>query len=189
MFRRLALKTMAIFMALAPISSTYAYSDIQPMRDWVPWPFGQELAFPWDDIQGLWLAEGEGFAAYFSLRVTVEKEAGVRILKIKQLDAATCKTVATGVGIEQDSVVRAQMTAREGRTFRVSFRAFDPDVSPEPMLPGAFRKHNNVMVLSVSSFDGYESRLNTQSEYVQISKKSKGLTMKECISAVENDKK
>lgn len=189
MFRKVALKTMALLVALSPLASVYAYENVRPMRDWVPWPFGRELEFPWGDIQGLWKAQGEGFATYFSLRVTVEKEAGVRILKIKQLDVATCRTVSTGVGIEQDSIVRAQMTAKEGRTFRVSFRAFDLEDSPEPLLPGMFRKTDNVMVLSVSDVGTGRSAVDGSTEYVQISKQSNGLTVKDCMAVVEKNKK
>lgn len=188
MLRGLVLKAVIGISLIAPSMgwAKVTYEAIAPMGgDWVPWPFGAEQAFPWKDIQGLWKAEGEDFTAMYSLRVVVEKDAGIRILKIKQLDPNTCKIVAAGVGTEEGMIVRAMMTGKEGVTFRVTFRAFDIADSPEPLIPGISRNPHDVIVLSISTFDSGQG----DAKFVQISKQSKLISSKECLELLEKDKK
>lgn len=187
MFRRIFL---VIFSALVGISTltsvSFADSKSSPMGgDWVPWPFGLEQDFPWADMQGLWKAEGPNYSAYFSLRVVADRGAGVKILRIRQLDGGTCRLVSAGVGVEQDSIVRAQMTGKEGNTFLITFRAFNVEDSPEPLLPGLERKTKDILLLSISTFGGDSLAGN----HMQIVKVSSGIMNNDCLNFLEKNKK
>lgn len=72
------------------------------------WPWGKEVEFPWDSIQGVWVAKSfVGLSTYFSFQVA--KNNGRNILKITQYARFTCDLIAQGVGYEAQRVVKAKL--------------------------------------------------------------------------------
>lgn len=158
--------------------STFASPGV--LRDHpVPWPWGLEQPFPWNEIQGMWkIADGADVPmSYFSLKVINSKKSGVKQLIVKQFDADTCDIIASGVGIAVNDVLRAQMTTTEYAsepwvTFRLSIRAFKAEKSPEPPI-GLTRQ---VVVLSMTGLDGNPSK----NLHIQIGKTSQNIFVKDC---------
>lgn len=97
--------------------------------DPIPWPWGMEMPFPWSFVQGVWLVEQSGFKAYFAFRIVKSKE-GLRQLEVRQVDPQNCLLLAQGVGFEANRIVRAQMTARNGVSYRVTLRSFNEKSIP-----------------------------------------------------------
>ncbi|MBK9324504.1 MAG: hypothetical protein IPM97_16425 [Bdellovibrionaceae bacterium] len=96
-----------------------------------PWPWGLEVAFPWNDIQGVWKAEYKGKVYYFGFRRVEERR-----LFITQFDAGQCSTLGSGPGLIRNSsqkYVVAQITLQEtGEVYRVAIYAFAEADSPAP---------------------------------------------------------
>lgn len=121
----------------------------------VPWPWGAEMPFPWTFVQGVWLAEYDEFRSFYVFRVVKQKD-GLNQLEVKQIDPATCEEVASGVGFDQGTVVRAQMTGRTGGgTYRIALRSFHEKAVRGPV--GVPPVHNQYMVLSVIPFDSVKT--------------------------------
>jgi hypothetical protein len=162
-------------------------SSYQPMRgpgdDFTPWPSRLIRPFPWDDVQGLWMVEDtkSGDTWYFALkrlRVTPTCE---RPLQVSQIDGSTCRVTATGVGYDRNRVVRAQMTTRTGKTFRVAFTAFR--VEDAPIVPIQGKIHiDSVVVLSMADVD---SPLQSEVHHMQIVKVSNYLDLSACSDEIK----
>lgn len=153
-------------------------SDNRP----VPWPWAMAQPFPWTDIQGLWKVEQGDFTSYFALKVVRQKSTGVRQLQVKQFDGDTCKVISTGVGIERNQRVLAQMTSRAGTTYRVQLTAFnEKDVSVTPV-KGTIPTQG-VMVLSLGQFENNKGPV--EMVHMQIMKISALLTQRVCIEDVK----
>lgn len=129
---------------------------LEPTKDdFVPWPWGLEMPFPWSFVQGVWNAQKGEFKSYFSFRVVQPAQHGfLRKLEVRQIDPLTCEVLAEGVGFETDRVVRAQMTTVEGLSFRVTLRAFHEKSIPFSLDLKPI--NNQYMVLSVYPFDAVE---------------------------------
>ena len=122
-----------------------------PGDDPVPWPWGSEMPFPWPFVQGFWMAEKGGYRSYFSFRIVKDKNS-LRQLEVEQIDPSTCESVARGVGVESNNIVRAQMTAVNGQIYRLSVRSFS-----EKSVPSTMVSHRPIygqyVVLSLFPFD------------------------------------
>lgn len=84
-----------------------------------PWPFGLEQPFPWRRIDGVWFAEMNGCRHYFVFKTTTNGR-NVRRLKINQVDSVSCKSVAEGLGVQEEdneNVVSASMVSANGPIF------------------------------------------------------------------------
>ena len=127
---------------------------VMPASDdrWVPWPWTLAQPFPWGDIQGFWKVEQNEFVSYFAFKVVREKSTGIRQLQVTQYDGETCRVISTGVGIERNQKVLAQMTSRGGITYRVQLTSFDEKDSPIPPLRSNIPVPS-VMVLSMGTLD------------------------------------
>lgn len=153
-------------------------SDNRP----VPWPWTLAQPFPWTDIQGLWKVDNGDFVSYFALKVVRLKSTGLRQLQVKQYDGETCKVLATGVGLERNQRVFAQMTSRAGDTYRVQLTAFSEKDAPVVPLKGNLPTQR-VMVLSMGTLD---SQLSEQMVHIQIVKISSHMNQKICMEDVKN---
>lgn len=160
-----------------------AEEHVMPASDdrWVPWPWTLAQPFPWADIQGLWKVEQGDFTSYFAFKVVREKTTGLRQLQVKQFDGDTCKVIATGVGIERNQKVLAQMTSKGGTTYRVQLTAFSEKDSPIPPLRGNVPTQG-VMVLSMGNLDG---KGDQGMIHMQIMKISAYLAQRVCIEDVK----
>jgi hypothetical protein len=171
-------------LAIPSQSMAFAYADqdydehVMPANDrWVPWPWSSRQPFPWADIQGLWKVEQDDFVSYFSFKIVSQKNTGIRQLQVKQFDGDSCKVLATGVGIETDKKILAQMTSKGGIIYRVELTAFKEKDSPVPPLRGGMRTEG-VMVLSMSTFD------TPDQFHMQIMKISPAVTQKFCFDDI-----
>lgn len=122
-----------------------------------PWPWGFEIKFPWDDIQGIWRVEKGDTVLYFSFRRVQAKR-----IKIKQFDITTCNVVGTGQGLEKDRTIVAQIHNNYvDETYNLTIYAFDEKDSPEPpMLSDADSDH--VIVARINSLDHMEPEFAAQ---------------------------
>lgn len=156
---------------------------IMPVSDdrWVPWPMHLAQPFPWNDIQGLWKAEQGEYSSYFALKIVRQKSTGHRQLQVKQFDGDTCRVLATGVGLERNEKVFAQMTSKGGVTYRVQLTAFNKKDAPLPPLRGLIPT-DSVMLLSIGTL---EPKAETDMFHMQIMKVSAFLTQKVCIEDVK----
>lgn len=124
-----------------------AHTDDNP----VPWPWGAEMPFPWSFVQGVWMVEQGEFRSYFVIRV-VKQDSGVNQLIVQQVDPTDCETIATGVGYEQNRIVRAVMSlGAGGGAYRITLRSFNArsingKVSAKPV-------NNQYVVLSIVPWD------------------------------------
>ncbi len=171
-----------LIIGLVLVLSQAALAKNATLRDRpVPWPWGLEQPFPWNDIQGMWkIADDAGVPmSYFTFKVVGGKKTGIKQLVVQQMDAYTCDVIARGVGIELNDVLRAQMTTTEfaaepSVTFRLSIRAFKVEKSPEPPI-GILT--NQVMVLLMTDLD----RDPSKNLHIQIGKTSAKLDIKDCL--------
>ncbi|WII72660.1 hypothetical protein QJS83_02100 [Bdellovibrio sp. 22V] len=186
MLRSILLATLMILSSLTLPTSAYAQPDeehVMPASDdrWVPWPWTLAQPFPWGDIQGLWKVEQGDFVSYFALKVVRQKSTGIRQLQVKQFDGDTCRVLATGVGIERNQKVLAQMTSKGGTTYRVELTAFSEKDSPIPPLKSNVPVHA-VMVLSMGALDNHKI---DDMVHMQIMKISAHLTQRVCIEDIK----
>ncbi len=173
---------LSVLLVLMSFIAASAHASSSTLHDHpVPWPWGLEQPFPWNDIQGMWkIADDAGVPmSYFTFKVVSGKKSGIKQLVVQQMDAATCEVIAKGVGIELNDVLRAQMTTTENAiepwvTFRLSIRAFKVAASPEPPI-GIVT--SQVMVLSMTDLD----RNPSKNLHVQIGKTSTKLAIKACL--------
>lgn len=144
----------------------------------VPWPWGLEQPFPWPDIQGIWKVVDADFTSYFALKVVRVKATGERQLIVRQIDADSCKVVATGVGYDLQRVVRAQMTSvQSGVAYRIALRAFSEKDSPKPAMGKLVT--SQIVVLSLMDVD---AKPESQPVHFQLGKISSTLDMKTCAA-------
>ncbi len=133
------------------VSSSDAQTD-----DFVPYPWGMELPFPWVKVQGLWSANVGNLQAYYTFEVVRQNELSEKQLLIKQYDLKTCDILAIGVGIENDhKTIWAHMkVASKAQSYRLGLRNFSADKLPKN-LPN---DDGRVMVMSVSAIGSLKLR-------------------------------
>lgn len=115
--------------------------------DWVPWPLGKELPFPWNAIQGVWKTYETETPSLLILKPFQNRKGNGHQLQIRHIDAKTCKTIAAGLAIESDRVVTGQMTGPNGLVYRISLRAFSEEDARRDSLD-RLDKLNDVMAAS-----------------------------------------
>lgn len=185
MLRRILLSTLIVLSSLMMTGRAFAVieENVMPASDdrWVPWPFHLAQPFPWQAIQGLWKVEQGDFTSYFALKVVREKATGLRQLQVKQYDGDSCRIIATGVGLERNQRVLAQMTVRGGDTYRFQLTAFNEKDSPLPPLRGSIPTQG-VMLLSMGPLN---DNAPADMIHLQIMKISDHLTQKFCIEDIK----
>ena len=183
MLRSLLLVSMITFSAAFSYSATVEEEHIMPVNDdmWVPWPMHLAQPFPWKDIHGLWRAEQGEFSSYFALKIVRQKSTGHRQLQVKQFDGDTCRVLATGVGLERNQKVFAQMTSKGGVVYRVQLTAFNKKDVPKNV-PTRFGKiqTEEALLLSIGSLEPKGELFN-----MQITKVSDLLTQRVCIEDIK----
>lgn len=98
------------------------------------WPWGSEIPFPWKGIQGVWVAEIDGCASYFTFKVVKNEGETDRILRVFQVNPVTCAVLAKGVGYGENKVVTAVMvkSAPKRGSYELKVHAFkEVDVKSE----------------------------------------------------------
>lgn len=121
-----AILMMAGFSANAAVNNlscrpTEGYS---PEGGVVVWPWGQEILFPWNGIQGVWQVSEVSCSKLYIFKVIRQSATGEKIMSVTEYDPTVCKVSATGKGVEsRKGVVRAIMTNRMG-SFELTIHAF-----------------------------------------------------------------
>jgi hypothetical protein len=82
----------------------------------VPFPLSITLPFPWGNIEGMWKVVADNVEILFSFNVQTDLN-GHQYLRVLQIDSASGKIIAEGVGIgvETDKLVRAAMTSKTAK--------------------------------------------------------------------------
>jgi hypothetical protein len=101
--------------------------------DLVPWPWGNEVKFPWARIQGVWAPLSNDCNSNFVFKVGKLTDAGDRFIQITQYDPRTCQKLASGAGYENDRVIYASMTNGTA-SFYLTIRAFDTSVLKDELM-------------------------------------------------------
>lgn len=143
--------TAALFTVLAFMAGGYcgqAFSHVNPDYDTfgdddvLPWPWGTECPFPWDDIEGVWKAskpaassEGEKFKGpgillntYYEFEVTNMSTYETKLVQITKFNEKG-QVIGTGRGYSHphQKIVRAVIVAAQGvnmANHRVIVRAY-----------------------------------------------------------------
>ncbi|MGE0632232.1 MAG: hypothetical protein AB7O96_07475 [Pseudobdellovibrionaceae bacterium] len=113
------------------------------------WPWGERVDFPWQEIQGQWIAENNLYTTLFNFSVTRIEDSGERILNVVQLNPHKPNQIlARGVGYETDKkIVRAMMKIEDTSShYRIYVHAYTKKEKPTDQVgPGEVIK-----VLSIS---------------------------------------
>lgn len=112
-----------------------------------PWPWGFEVKFPWDDVQGIWRIQKDDMVLYFSFRRVQAKR-----IKIKQIDITTCQVIGTGQGLERGNTIVAQIrNTYSEETYNLTIYAFNEEDLDSPVLSPVGSEH--VIVARINSLD------------------------------------
>lgn len=151
--------------------------------DYTPWPSSIIRPFPWDDVQGIWKVEDRvtGDIWYFALKRLKMTPSCQRPLQVRQIEGESCKVIATGVGFDRNKVIRAQMTDKDGKTFRLAFTAFNEEDAPIVPVEGKIHV-DSVVVLSIANVD---SPLYSDVRHLQIVKVSNTLDLRACTQDIK----
>lgn len=109
------------------ISQVIKQCDQGPYGGVNPWPWkfeqpwGHELPFPWDDIQGIWSGTIDGENIVFSFEKT-DFGRGDHRIRVKQLAPNTMQEIASGLGTEKNRVVKAVVTGGRDKYYRMTVR-------------------------------------------------------------------
>ncbi len=125
---------LAILMVGVVSTTSYANSEMMCLKEsgikggeGIPWPWGNEIIFPWARIQGVWAPIGDGCGAYFIFKVGRVSQDGTRFIRIQQYNPVTCEKIAEGAGYEYKRVITASMVGG-GKVYNLTIRAFDDSV-------------------------------------------------------------
>ena len=144
-----------------------------------PWPWGQEIEFPWKGTSGVWKTTQDGVTTYFKFKVKKKRSTQKNFLEIEQFDPETCVTLAKGSGVENAKAITAHMIGPNG-TYRLRIVAFEDENSPAQE-QSKILKPDAVMVMSISEkLKGEETVSDMELEKVQ------SLTAYKCSATKKN---
>ncbi len=100
------------------------FGTMEPLGE-VPFPFGDEVPFPWASIEGTYYAESKEYDAYFSFEVAYE--GNEPYLRVFHHESRNGKLFGEGGGFTQtdNRIVRAAMRSKSGLSYMVFIRAFN----------------------------------------------------------------
>ena len=130
------------------------------------WPWGSEMPFPWNGIKGTWVAQGEGASTYFTFK-KVRMPDGGNQLQVKQYETSTCKLLASGVGYEEDRVVKAVLLTRSV-AFELTVHVFRQSdlISADSHFVQKAESTKTVTVMSMASLADANQRLTIELQKV-----------------------
>ena len=124
--------------------------------DFVPIPWGKELPILMQTLPGTWLLKigRQTSASYFTFQV-VNTLAPNKMLYIKQVDAATCRVLGSGVANQFDSkIIYATLRSNVNRqVYRINFRNYDVNSFVKNTLP---TQDGHVMLMSIAPINSTE---------------------------------
>ena len=90
----------------------------------IPWPWGSELDFPWESIEGTWRPVRSDCDSYFVVQATHKSAIrGAQVMRVTQFDHDTCERISWGVGTERERVLHVSMKDVRG-TYGLTIRSF-----------------------------------------------------------------
>lgn len=134
--------------------------------DSVPWPWGNEIDLPWDNMDGIWRVVKSNCDSYFAFVPTKRKvSAGTHLTQVTQYDANTCEKIAWGYGTDNDRVLRSSMS--NGRqSFSLTVRAFPRTLTQiTPKVSGTIAE-KSVIVLTMYPKRAWDQRISFELEKV-----------------------
>ena len=146
------------FAGTASLSKLFGKAKISEIPDdFVPYPWGYELPFPWSLAQGMWTVKTNHFDSFFTFQVVRERSSNEKQLMIRQYDPSDCTEVAAGVGVERSNkIIWAQMKAYNSpNAYRLGLRSFSIENFPKVVLPTT---EGHVMVLSLAQVGSVETK-------------------------------
>lgn len=151
MVRTIKYLQMLLILAVFSLGTVSHAADPMGLRgpgdDTHPWPWGFEVKFPWDDVQGIWRVQKDDKTLFFSFRRVQAKR-----IKIKQIDIDTCNVVGTGQGLERDKTIVAQIRNTDfNETYNLTIYAFNEEDLEPPILSQVGSEH--VIVARINSLD------------------------------------
>ncbi|MES3038964.1 MAG: hypothetical protein V4736_13740 [Bdellovibrionota bacterium] len=103
-------------------------SDIRNLRPSdrpVPFPWGKESEFPWDQVEGTWVVKDKDFETLYTIRVLKDNATKTRKIFTNQYDVETCKKIAIGQGIVDRKTAWVRMAGQDKVPFySLGLRAF-----------------------------------------------------------------
>lgn len=130
-------------------------SPLRPLGkdDFVPWPWGAEVALPWVKLEGVWMTESrdDGFELYILRPISTPQGP---VLVVDLVEAPNCRVRARGIAGAYGRVLRGHMISvdqsKPARPFEM--RVFSRETVRTdlrlPMLDG------NYFLLSLPSLEG-----------------------------------
>jgi hypothetical protein len=110
---------LVLILFLSPIFSTVSFAK-EPDPTW---PWEKELPFPWDNIEGIWGGVHDDETMLFSFEI-IDNTFGNRQIKVKQVNPENMEPLASGLGVENNNVLRAVMVGNAHK-FRMSVRLIE----------------------------------------------------------------
>ncbi|MCB0342893.1 MAG: hypothetical protein H6626_12570 [Pseudobdellovibrionaceae bacterium] len=105
---------LTLFFLAGPPSVASQDSGFVPLEDTLPWPWGTECPFPWQDIEGMWKMRSNVEGSYFEFTVISELEDGSRVFEVTHYNE-DFEIIAAGRGLAPSGkrIVRAAMHSPE----------------------------------------------------------------------------
>lgn len=165
-------------------AAAYSYEPLMRGGGDDPWPWGQEIEFPWKGTSGVWKTTQDGVTTYFKFKVKKKRSTQKNFLEIEQFDPESCVTLAKGSGVENSKAITAHMIGPNG-TYRLRIVAFEEVENGNGSTPAQeqskFLKPDAVMVMSISEkLKGEETVADMELEKVQ------SLTAYKCTATKKN---
>ncbi len=153
--------------------------------DFVPFPFGGELPFPWNITQGVWYVRNSLFESYFVFKYQTTYSHSRPRLYVEQFDVRTCAKLSVGIADEltdSGKILWATMRAqRQYSNYRLGIRAFKSTSFPKDLnIPSI---NGQVLVVTMSSLINPMESLNIMAE-----KKSTGLDIRSVCGGYQSIK-
>ena len=146
--------------------------------DATPWPWGNEIRFPWTRIQGIWAPLALDCNSYFVFKVVKQTANGEKLVRVLQYNPETCEKISEGVGYELSDVIYASMAAGS-QSYDISIRAFDTSVLEDQTSRSgasisfpissvnAYAAAKSVFVVSLYPKFGWDKRTSYQLEKIR----------------------
>lgn len=134
--------------------------------DSVPWPWGNEIELPWEQLDGVWrVAKGDCNSLFAFLPTKRKVSNGTHLTQVIQYDGTTCEKIAWGYGTDSDRVLRSSMS--NGRkSFSLTVRAFPRTVSQITPKVSEMTMENTVIVLTMYPKRAWSQRVSYELEKV-----------------------
>lgn len=117
-----------------------------------PFPWGTECPFPWSDVDGFWLSEGNSIEDIWEFRQTTTLENGTHLFEIYRYnEAGDVLAFGRGVAASSERIIRAamvKMNSKRTQRYYAIMRTYVEDMSKYSCV-----MENMVTVLTLRPFN------------------------------------